>query len=117
MHDSLHTPPRVVLCSLEDGKGLIPLYEQPTPTPRARKLQLCAPDTVEITASDATILYGALYKPDAKLFGPPPYKTLVSVYGGPNVQTVSNTWMNTVDMRAQYFRSKGILVWRVTANP
>jgi dipeptidyl-peptidase-4 len=113
MHDSLHTPPRVVLCSLEDGKVLIPLYEQPTPTPRARKLQLCAPDIVEITTPDATILYGALYKPDAKLFGPPPYKTLVSVYGGPNVQSVYNTWMNTVDLRAQYLRSKGILVWKV----
>lgn len=113
MHDSLHTPPRVLLCSLEDGRVLIPLYEQPAPTPRARKLQLSAPDTVQIAASDGTVLYGAVYKPDAKQFGPPPYRTLVSVYGGPNVQTVCNTWMNTVDMRAQYLRSKGILVWRL----
>lgn len=113
MHDSLHTPPRVLLCSLEDGKILVPLYEQPAPTPRARRLQLCAPETVEIPACDGTLLYGAMYKPDIKQFGPPPYKTLVSVYGGPNVQTVCNTWMNTVDMRAQYLRSKGILVWRL----
>ncbi|MCO5548454.1 hypothetical protein L7F22_001911 [Adiantum nelumboides] len=113
MHDSLHTPPRVLLCSLEDGKVLIPLYEQPAPTPRARKLQLAAPEMVQVSASDGTVLYGSIYKPDAKQFGPPPYRTLVSVYGGPNVQTVCNTWMNTVDMRAQYLRSKGILVWRL----
>lgn len=114
MHDSLHTPPRVLLCSLEDGKILLPLYEQPAPTPRARKLQLSAPETVQLTASDGTVLYGSVYKPDVKQFGPPPYRTLVSVYGGPNVQTVCNTWMSTVDMRAQYLRSKGILVWRVS---
>lgn len=113
MHDSFHTPPCVLLCSLEDGKVLVALYEQPAPTPRARRLQLCAPETVQIAASDGTLLYGAMYKPDVKQFGPPPYRTLVSVYGGPNVQTVCNTWMNTVDMRAQYLRSKGILVWRL----
>ncbi|KAH7295323.1 hypothetical protein KP509_27G042600 [Ceratopteris richardii] len=117
MHDSLNLPPRVLLCSLEDGKVLLSIYEQPAPTSRTRKLQLSAPETVQLTASDGLILYGSIYKPDAKHFGPPPYRTLVSVYGGPNVQTVCNTWMNTVDMRAQYLRSKGILVWRVNFSP
>ncbi|CAM6096505.1 unnamed protein product [Calypogeia fissa] len=114
IHDSLDTPPRVLLCSLDNGRLLVPIYEQPSQTPRARKLQLAAPEIVELTTGDdGTVLYGALYKPDPKLFGPPPYRTVVSVYGGPNVQTVCNSWMNTVDMRAQYLRSRGIMVWKL----
>ena len=65
------------------------------------------------TAKDGTNLYGALYLPDERKYGPPPYKTLINVYGGPSVQLVSDSWMCTVDMRAQYLRSKGILVWKV----
>ncbi|XP_010267627.1 PREDICTED: uncharacterized protein LOC104604793 [Nelumbo nucifera] len=113
VHDSLSSPPRVLLCSLHDGSLIMPLYEQPSTTSRSKKLQLQPPEIVQIPANDGTILYGALYKPDADRFGPPPYKTLISVYGGPNVQLVCDSWMNTVDMRAQYFRSKGILVWKL----
>lgn len=113
VHDTLNTPPRVSLCSLHDGSFIMPLYEQPSTVPRFKRLQLLPPEIVQITANDGTILYGALYKPDAKKFGPPPYKTLISVYGGPSVQLVCDSWMNTVDMRAQYLRSKGILVWKL----
>ncbi|KAJ7292373.1 hypothetical protein O6H91_Y281400 [Diphasiastrum complanatum] len=113
MHDSIEMPPCVLLCSLETGKVIVPIYEQPAPTLRTRKLNLALPEIVQIPANDGTILYGALYKPDSKQFGPPPYRTVVSVYGGPNVQTVWNSWMMTVDMRAQYFRSRGLLVWKV----
>ncbi|XP_058100440.1 uncharacterized protein LOC131245182 [Magnolia sinica] len=113
VHDSLNTPPRVLLCSLHDGSLIMPLYEQPSTVPRFKRLQLLPPEIVHIQANDGTVLYGALYRPDAKRFGPPPYKTLISVYGGPSVQLVSDSWMNTVDMRAQYLRSKGILVWKL----
>lgn len=113
IHDSRDTPPRVLLSSLHDGKLIVPLFEQPFPVPRFKKLQLEPPELVQIQADDGTTLYGALYKPDPTRFGPPPYRTLVSVYGGPSVQLVSNTWTNTVDMRAQYLRSKGILIWKM----
>ncbi|XP_065877854.1 uncharacterized protein [Euphorbia lathyris] len=113
IHDSLDVPPRVLLCSLNHGSIIMPLYEQPGTIPRIKKLQLDPPQIVQVQANDGTILYGALYKPNAAKFGPPPYKTLVSVYGGPSVQCVSDSWINTVDMRAQYLRSKGILVWKL----
>ncbi|KAG0498231.1 hypothetical protein HPP92_002922 [Vanilla planifolia] len=70
-------------------------------------------EIIQISAKDGTILYGALYEPDSIKFGPPPYKTLISVYGGPTVQSVCDSWINTVDMRAQYLRNKGILVWKL----
>ncbi|KAL7183608.1 hypothetical protein ACSBR2_025908 [Camellia fascicularis] len=113
IHDSLDSPPRISLCSLQGGSLIMPLHEQPFTIPRFRRLQLEPPEIIQIQANDGTVLYGALYKPDIAKFGPPPYKTLISVYGGPSVQLVSDSWMNTVDMRAQYFRSKGILVWKM----
>uniref|UniRef100_A0A5B7B472 Putative dipeptidyl peptidase 8 n=1 Tax=Davidia involucrata TaxID=16924 RepID=A0A5B7B472_DAVIN len=113
IHDSLDSPPRISLCSLHDGSLIMPLYEQPFTIPRFKRLQLEPPEMVQIQANDGTILYAALYKPDVARFGPPPYKTLISVYGGPSVQLVCDSWINTVDMRAQYLRSKGILVWKL----
>ncbi|XP_002987827.2 uncharacterized protein LOC9651895 [Selaginella moellendorffii] len=113
IHDSLERPPCVLLCSLADGRLIVPIFEQPALTPWTRKLRLASPELVQITANDGTSLHGAMYKPDVKEFGPPPYKTVVSVYGGPNVQTVCSSWTNTVDMRAQYLRSRGILVWKL----
>lgn len=113
IHDSLKLPPRILLCSLHDGSVILPLFEQPSIVPRLRQLQNLAPEIVQISANDGTPLYGALYLPDEKKYGPPPYRTMVNVYGGPSVQLVCDSWVNTVDMRAQYLRSKGILVWKV----
>ncbi|KAF7816690.1 Dipeptidyl aminopeptidase 4 [Senna tora] len=113
IHDALGCPPRVLLCSLDDGSIIMPLYEQPFTIPRFRRLRLESPEVVEIKAKDGTPLYGALYKPDASRFGPPPYRTMIHVYGGPSVQLVSNSWITTVDMRAQYLRNQGILVWKL----
>ncbi|KAJ8771300.1 hypothetical protein K2173_026477 [Erythroxylum novogranatense] len=113
IHDSLDSPPKILLCSLLDGHVLMPLFEQLFPIPRFKRLELNPPEIVQIQANDGTVLYGALYKPDPTKFGSPPYKTVISVYGGPSVQIVSDSWINTVDMRAQYLRSKGILVWKL----
>ncbi|XP_022723527.1 uncharacterized protein LOC111280408 isoform X2 [Durio zibethinus] len=113
IYDSLDSPPTVLLCSLIDGSILMSIYEQPLTIPELKRLQLEPPEIVQIQANGGTVLYGALYKPDATRFGPPPYKTLISVYGGPSVQLVCDSWINTVDMRAQYLRSKGILVWKL----
>ncbi|KAL4575739.1 hypothetical protein LXL04_011823 [Taraxacum kok-saghyz] len=116
IHESLDLPPRVSLYSLHDGALIMSLYEQQASTiPRVKKLQLNPPKIfqIQIQGKDNTVLYGALYKPDESKFGPPPYKTMISVYGGPGVQLVSDSWGNTVDMRAQFLASKGILVWKM----
>ncbi|KAK4436220.1 Dipeptidyl aminopeptidase 4 [Sesamum alatum] len=112
IHDSLGSPPKVTL-NLLDGSLITSFYEQPVYIPRFKKLQLEFPEIIKVEAKDGTALYGALYKPDAARFGPPPYKTMIQVYGGPGVQLVCDSWINTVDMRAQYLRSKGILVWKM----
>ncbi|KAL7108251.1 hypothetical protein ACP275_06G102300 [Erythranthe tilingii] len=114
IHDSLDSPPKLTVNSLLDGRLIASFYEQPLCIPRFKKLQLESPEIIKVDAKDGvTMLYGAIYKPDAARFGPPPYKTMIHVYGGPSVQLVSDSWINSVDMRAQYLRSKGILVWKM----
>lgn len=113
IYDSLNSPPIILLRDLATGDLVTPLYEQPLTTPRFKKLHLEPPVMIQIQASDGTALYGSLYKPDEAKYGPPPYKTLLSVYGGPGVQLVSDSWIGTVDMRAQYLRSNGVLVCKV----
>ncbi|KAI3458008.1 hypothetical protein Pfo_014671 [Paulownia fortunei] len=113
IHDSLGSLPKIMVHSLLDGSLITSLYEQPVNIPRFRKLPLEPPEVIQVEAKDGTTLYGALYKPDAARFGPPPYKTMIHVYGGPSVQLVCDSWINTVDMRAQYLSSKGILVWKM----
>lgn len=110
------TPPTVELRSLADGKLLRTLHpsrESPL-DPRIEKLELEPPELVELNAADGkTKLYGAIYKPDPTLHGPGPYPVVVSVYGGPHAQRVSESWGLTVDLRAQYLRDRGYLVFKL----
>ncbi|KAG2315232.1 hypothetical protein Bca52824_018354 [Brassica carinata] len=38
---------------------------------------------------------------------------MINIYGGLSVQLVQDSWINTVDMRTQYLRSRGVLVWKL----
>ncbi|MDE0745226.1 MAG: S9 family peptidase, partial [SAR202 cluster bacterium] len=51
----------------------------------------------------------AIYYPNSGEFKAP-YPTVLSVYGGPHVQLVTNSWIMTASLRAQYLRNKGYLV-------
>eukprot|EP00898_Chlorokybus_atmophyticus_P001977 jgi/Chlat1/2780/Chrsp187S02948 len=114
VYDSLGQPPLVTLRMLEDGREVVPIFVPQTPNPRASRLRLDPPRLVSIPAGrHGIVLYGAVYRPDTDVHGPGPYKTIVSVYGGPRVQAVCNSWIMTVDMRAQYLRSRGYLVWKL----
>lgn len=55
----------------------------------------------------------AMLKPDPSKFGPGPYPTVVPVYGGPHVQTVSNSWTLTADLRSQFLCSQGFLILKI----
>ena len=107
-HDSLAQPPRVTLRSLEDGRELALLYENDDE--RITELGLQPPELFSLQTDDGVTLYGVVYRPDAERFGPGPYPTIVSVYGGPHVQQAANTWARTAMMRPQYLRGLGYLV-------
>ncbi|HVM09681.1 MAG TPA: DPP IV N-terminal domain-containing protein [Acidimicrobiales bacterium] len=102
---SLDTPPTVGLCRLGDGSPERVLHE--SRDPRIDVLDLDPPDLTTVTAADGTTeLHVALYRPE----GDGPFPTVVSVYGGPHAQRVTNSWLPTVRMRDQYLRSLGYLV-------
>ncbi len=71
---------------------------------------LRVPEIVRLASRDGTPLYGAIYRPWG---GEAPFPTIVSVYGGPHAQMVTDTWGMMVDLRAQYLASLGFLVFKL----
>ncbi len=111
IHQSLDKPASVTLRSLADGSALHMLYE--CSDPRVDELALQPPELITLQNRDGVTLHGAIYRPPAS-FGEGPYPTIVSVYGGPHAQLVSNNWDRmTVDLRAQYLCSLGFLVFKL----
>lgn len=110
MHSSLATPPALTLRSTEDG-GV--LYSVPVaPDPRVTEFHLEPPEIVTLQNRHGDTLYGAIYRPPVA-FGPGPYPTIVSVYGGPGPQMVQNAWQLTADLDVQYLRSLGYLIFKL----
>lgn len=107
-YQSVQSPPTILLRDLSDRNKAAILYDQPDP--RIEELNLQPPELVIVKNRHGDTLYGAIYRPPAK-FGPGPYPTIVSVYGCPQAQTVADTWLMTANMRAQYLRSLGFLVF------
>jgi dipeptidyl-peptidase 4 len=91
------------------GNVLPRVLHAPEPT-REDWSHLPPPELVQVPARDGTILHGALYRPRT---GSGPFPTVVSVYGGPHVQQVSDSWGLTVDLRAQYLAEHGFLVFKL----
>lgn len=73
--------------------------------------QLRPPQIVTFQNRTNETLYGAIYHPPAH-FGQGPFPTIVSVYGGPHAQRVTNQWLLTADLRAQFLSQHGFLVFK-----
>lgn len=80
--------------------------------PKIAELGLAPPELVTLPSRDGVTLHGAVYRPPPDA-GPGPWPVIVSVYGGPHAQRVTNSWEQTVDMRAQYLRGLGYLVFKL----
>lgn len=115
VHDSITQPPRVTLRALVDqeefaaGEEIAVIHE--SGDARIDQLDLHPPEMVTLSNRGGETLYGAVYRPPADEFGPGPYPTLVSVYGGPHAQMVTSGWKMTANMRAQYLARQGFLVF------
>jgi dipeptidyl-peptidase 4 len=105
---SMTTPPTVVLQAI-DATHAPQILHMPD-DPRLAKFELEAPELVTLQNRDGTPLYGALYRPSAS-FGPGPYPTIISLYGGPGPQMVTNSWGMTASLQRQYLRSLGFAVF------
>ncbi len=108
---SLEQPPRLTLCSLPDGETRDLLFEREGIT--AASLGLCLPEVTSFRTYDGTLLYAAIYAMEETRSASQPEPLVVSVYGGPQAQMVTNTWSLTVDLRAQYLAQQGFVVLKV----
>jgi dipeptidyl-peptidase 4 len=109
VHGALDRPPEVTLRKLEDGGALRALDGAAERDPRVSALQLPPPELHEVPGRSGEVLHAALYRPD----GPPPWPTVVVVYGGPHAQRVTDSWDLTADLRSQHLRAQGLAVLKV----
>jgi dipeptidyl-peptidase-4 len=109
VHSATDRAPRVDLRALADG-ALVRTLRDGAADPRIASLGLQAPELVTLPSRDGATLHAAIYRPGPE-HGPGPWPVVVSVYGGPHVQRVMNSWELTAGMRAQYYRDLGFLVF------
>jgi len=110
IHHNCQTAPTITLRSLENGEIIQTIFKNSDT--RIAEYDLPAPELVTLNNRDGITLYGAIYRPP-ETFGHGPFPTVVSVYGGPHAQRVTNSWGLTVDMRAQYLSQLGFLVFKL----
>ncbi len=78
---------------------------------RVAELRLVPPVLTEYKNRGGVTLHGAYFAPRSKQLGDKA-PLIVMVYGGPHVQTVTNSWALTADMTAQYLAEQGFAVWK-----
>ncbi len=106
VHSAVDRQPSLTLRSLPGGEVVHVVHDQPDE--RVERLGLVAPQLVSLTSRDGVELRGVVHRPTS---GKAPHPAIVSVYGGPHVQRATDSWGVTADMRAQYLRSLGYVVF------
>ncbi|MDX2181845.1 MAG: DPP IV N-terminal domain-containing protein [Bryobacteraceae bacterium] len=104
-HSSIDSPPRT---TIHRGDGT-EVGVRKEADPKAREDRLPA-EIVKVTAPDGTLLYGRLTKP-ANFDPSRKYPAVVSVYGGPHAQTVTNAWYPAG--RNDDLAKKGFVIWQL----
>jgi dipeptidyl-peptidase-4 len=100
------TPPRVWVASTDGAKRLV---VEENANPPILGFERGTVELVDVKAKDGTTLHGALLKPAG--FDPARrYPVIVSVYGGPHAQTVTNAW-GLASPFEHLLASHGFLVW------
>jgi dipeptidyl-peptidase-4 len=108
---SSRTKPPVTTLRDRSGSVLLKIDDAGT-DPRIGTLRLAPPALTEFKSRDGIRLCGAYYAPQGIAPGAK-VPLVVIVYGGPHVQTVTESWALTADMTAQYLSARGFAVWRM----
>ena len=104
----VNTPPRAWVTS-QDATRRFTL--EANATPEILGFERGTLDWVELKAKDGTRLYGSLLKP-ASFDAARRYPVIVSVYGGPHAQTVTNSWGHVSPLDS-LLASRGFLVFKL----
>ncbi len=109
VHSSLDMPPKTTLRD-RTGKPLATIADG-REDPRVSELRLVPPVLTEYKNRDGVTLRGAYYAARSRALGAKA-PLIVMVYGGPHVQTVTNSWAMTADLTAQLLTERGFAVWK-----
>ena len=101
--DDRNSPPRVTVREIS-GAVRHTLHK-----PAEVTLDLVPPDLHKFRTSDGAELNAMVYRPGRSGKAP----VIVSVYGGPHAQMVTDSWSQTVDLRAQMLAERGFVVLKV----
>lgn len=107
VHSSAQMAPVMRVRSASTGLVIADLFDNGGLT--ASGLGLVPPVFATTSAADGTALEMAIYAPEPREPGRK-YPVIVSVYGGPHAQRVTDDWTVTVDLRAQYLAQQGFVV-------
>lgn len=104
-----NTPP---ITTIRDRNGkILATLDDASSDERVKRMGLPAPVLTEFKNREGTRLFGAYYRPwNVKPGEKKP--VVVMVYGGPHVQTVTDSWGMTADLTAQFLASRGFAVWK-----
>ena len=111
-HSQTEVSPRTTLRD-RDGK-ILAVLDDASEDPRLREFTLGPPSLEQFRNRDEIRLFGACYASRSKKLevnGKAPL--VVMVYGGPHVQTVTDSWSLTADLTAQYLTDLGFTVWKM----
>ena len=111
MWQSPEQPPRLTVRGLEDGEQRGLLFEREGLSPAS--LGLLVPEITSFRTTDGVELYAVIYASQETRNGGRRRPLVVSVYGGPQAQTVNRDWYLTIDLRAQYLAQQGFVVLKV----
>jgi len=106
-------PPNIDVKSMADRRTTLSVH-----SPADVSVDLASPELHSFRTSDGVELHAAVYRPGPDF--PPPEgqrggraPVIVSVYGGPGAQMVNDSWVQTVDLRAQMLAREGFVVLKV----
>lgn len=106
-YSSLAAPVRSVICTADGRESAV--YRETDRTP-LETLQLQPVETVSVKTADGTTLYAHLIKPAGFQTGRA-YPAVVMIYGGPGIQSVTDSWAGV--SWSQALAARGFVVWQL----
>jgi dipeptidyl-peptidase 4 len=105
-YSDANTPPKQDLDRI-DGTRVVVLAENNVPD--LAEYHLPRVEFTTVKADDGTILHASIIKP-ANFDATKKYPVLISVYGGPDAQSVRDQW-NSEDLWSEILAQKGYIIW------
>jgi dipeptidyl-peptidase-4 len=109
-YSSLATPPESRLYRSDGKDGKEEREYRPADRKASEEYEILPTEIVQVKATDGTLLYARMIKPAGFQAGKK-YPAVVTVYGGPGVQEIRNSWQGL--SWDQVLAQKGFVIWQL----